>query len=98
MIGSADTEGIIRSLSAVLDRTNDNTVIITGHSDLSNRRDLAQFVQLLNATVTLVRQEIAAGKSERNVADAGLPGLWKPWFAPAAVPQNMNSCRAYMRP
>ena len=86
VIGSADIEGIIHSLSAVLDRSNDDTVIITGHSEMSNRRDLAQFVQLLNETVTLVRREIAAGASEKHVAEAGLPELWKPWFAPDAVP------------
>jgi len=86
VIGSADIEGVIHSLSAVLDRINDDTIIITGHSEPSNRHDLAQFVQLLNETVALVRQEIAAGRSEKDVASAGLPDLWKPWFAPDAVP------------
>lgn len=86
MIGSADIQGIIHSLSAVLDRINDDTVIITGHSEMSNRRDLAQFVQFLNETVALVRREIAAGTSEKDVAEAGLPELWRPWFAPDAVP------------
>lgn len=86
VIGSADIEGIIRSLSAVVDRINDDTIIITGHSEASNRLDLAQFVKLLNETVALVRQEIAAGKSEKEVAEAGLSEIWKPWFAPDAVP------------
>jgi cyclase len=86
VIGSADIQGIIRSLSAVLRRTNGDTVIITGHSEMSNRRELAQFVQLLNETVALVRQEIAGGKSEKEVAEAGLPAIWKPWFAPNEVP------------
>jgi glyoxylase-like metal-dependent hydrolase (beta-lactamase superfamily II) len=86
VIGSADIEGVIHSLSAVLDRTNDDTIIITGHSDISNRRNLSQFVQLLNETVAFVRQEIAAGESEKEVAQAGLPELWKPWFASGAVP------------
>ena len=86
VIGSADIEGIIHSLSAVLDRINDDTIIITGHGEMSNRRDLAQFLQLLNETVALVRQDIAAGKSEEKVAQAGLPEIWKPWFAPGPVP------------
>lgn len=86
LIGSADIEGIVHSLTTVLDRINDETVIITGHSEMSNRRDLAQFVQFLNQTVALVRKEIAAGRSEKDVAAAGLPELWKPWFAPDAVP------------
>jgi cyclase len=86
VVSSADIEGLIHSLSALLDRINDDTVIITGHSDMSNRRDLAQFIQLVNETVALVRQRIAAGNSEKDVADAGLPELWKPWFAPGPIP------------
>jgi cyclase len=86
VVGSADIEGLIHSLSAVLDRINDDTVIVTGHSELSNRLDLGQFVQLLNETVAVVRQEIAVGKSEKEVTEAGLPDIWRPWFAPGAVP------------
>jgi cyclase len=80
-----DMEGIARSLGAVLEHTNDDTIIITGHSEVSNRRDLAQYVPLLNETIARVRQEISAGKSEKEVADEGLPEIWKPWFAPNAV-------------
>ncbi|HKW35269.1 MAG TPA: MBL fold metallo-hydrolase [Candidatus Acidoferrum sp.] len=90
--GGADIEGIARSLSAVLDRINDNTVIITGHTEMSNRRDLANYVQLLNETFALVRQEIAAGKSEKEIAGAGLPNIWKPWFAP----ENASAERDFM--
>jgi glyoxylase-like metal-dependent hydrolase (beta-lactamase superfamily II) len=84
--GGADIEGIVRSLSAVLDRINDDTVIVTGHTEMSDRHDLAEYVRLLDETIALVRQAIASGKSEKDVADAGLPELWKPWFAPDAVP------------
>jgi len=81
-VSKADIEGLVRSLSAVLDRINDDTVIITGHSEMSNRRDLAQFVGIRYGTIALVGQEIAAGKSEKEVVDAE----WKPWFAPQVVP------------
>jgi cyclase len=84
--GGTDVEGIAHSLSAVLQRINDETVIITGHSEMSNRRELAEYLPLLNQTIALVRQDIAAGKSEKEVVDAGLPEVWKPWFAPQAVP------------
>jgi cyclase len=88
--GGADIEGIARSLSHVLDRINDNTVIITGHTEISNRRDLAQYVQLLNETIALVRREIAAGKSEKEIADRGLPGIWRPWFGAEKVPSQRD--------
>jgi cyclase len=94
LAGGTDIEGIARSLSAVLDRINDDTVIITGHSEMSNRRDLAQYVPLLNETIARVRQEIAAGKSEKDVASAGLPDIWKPWFAPHAVPAGHGFMQA----
>lgn len=83
----ADIEGIARSLAAVLERTKDDTIIITGHNnDFSTRRDLAQYLPLLNETIAQVRREIAAGKTEKEVSDAGLPDLWKPWFAPDPLP------------
>ena len=65
-------------------------MIITGHTEMSNRRDLAQYVQLLNETIAPVRQEIAAGKSEKEIADAGLPKIWKPWLAPGTVPSERD--------
>jgi cyclase len=80
--GGQDMEGIAKSLAAVLERVNDDTIILTGHSGPSNRRDLALYVKLLDATIEQVRQEISAGKSEKEIVDAGLPAIWAPWFAP----------------
>jgi cyclase len=81
-----DMEGIARSLSAVLVRINDDTIIVSGHGELENRRDLALYIPLLNQTIADVRQEIAAGKTEKQIVDEGLPEIWKPWFAPHPVP------------
>jgi cyclase len=88
LAGGIDMEGIALSLSAVLERTNDDTIILTGHSEPSTRRDLAQYVSLLKGTIEQVRQEISAGKSEKDVTDEGLPEIWTPWFAPNAVPAD----------
>jgi hypothetical protein len=88
--GGADVEGIARWLSAVLERINDSPVTVTGHTEMSNRRDLAQYVQLLNETIALLRQEIAAGENEKEIADAGLPKIWKPRFAPEIVPPERD--------
>jgi cyclase len=86
--GGEDMEGIAKSLAAVLEHTNDDTIIITGHSQPSNRRDLALYVKLLSATIEQVRQELSAGKSEREILDQGLPAGWTPWFAPQPVPDG----------
>lgn len=55
-----------------------------------NRRNLGRYVQLLNETLALVRQEVAAGKSEKEIEDAGLPKIWKPWFDPETVPNERD--------
>jgi hypothetical protein len=92
--GFADMMGIARSLAAVLARIDDDTIVITGHTEISNGRDLFVYVQLLNETLRLVRDEIAAGQSEKQVTDAGLPALWKRWYAPAAVPAEHEFMQA----
>jgi cyclase len=87
----ADMEGIAKSLAAVLAHTNGETILITGHNDeFSNRADLATYLPLLNKTIDLVRGELAAGKSEKEVSDAGLPAFWAPWFAPRPLPAAHN--------
>jgi glyoxylase-like metal-dependent hydrolase (beta-lactamase superfamily II) len=90
LAGGVDMEGIARSLSAVLERINDETIIITGHSRFSNRGELAMYLPLLQQTIAHVRQEISAGKSEKEIVDEGLPEAWKPWFAPGAVPVDRD--------
>jgi cyclase len=86
--GGQDMEGIAKSLAAVLERINNDTIIITGHSQPSNRRDLELYVKLLSATIEQVRQEIAAGKSEEEIVNAGLPADWATWFAPKPAPDG----------
>lgn len=86
--GGQDMEGIAKSLTAVLEHIDDDTIVITGHSQPSNRRDLALYVKLLNATIEQVRQEIVAGKTEREIVDQGLPADWAVWFAPKAAPDG----------
>lgn len=82
-----DMEGIARSLTAVLSRINDDTIIVSGHGDVENRRSLALYVPLLNQTIERVRKEIAAGKSEKEIVAGGLTEVWQPWFAPKPVPE-----------
>lgn len=87
----ADVVGISQALTFVLAHTNDNTILITGHNDeFSNRAELTMYLPLLNQTIEVVRSEIAAGKSEKEVSDAGLPAFWAPWFAPQKLPAAHN--------
>jgi cyclase len=87
LAGGADIVGVAKSLAAVRDRINSDTIIITGHSaELSNRAELIDYVSLLDKTIDQVRADIAAGKSKSEITDAGLPQIWTPWFAPKSVP------------
>jgi cyclase len=81
-----DMEGLVRTLYYVVDHTNDETIIITGHGELSNRRDLAEYVQLLNDAIAQVKNEIAAGKTDKQIQDQGLPEKWRNWPAADNAP------------
>lgn len=86
LAGGADIVGIAKSLAAVRDRINDDTIVVTGHSPgQSNRAELSEYVALLDKTIEQVRLEIAAGKSKSEIVGAGLPEFWAPWFAPKPV-------------
>jgi cyclase len=74
-----DMEGMARSLGAVVEHTNDDTIVISGHGLPSNRRDLAEYVQLLNDTIALVKQELAAGKTDKEIQAGGLAEKWRQW-------------------
>jgi len=94
LAGGQDMEGIAKSLAVVLAHINDETIIVTGHSQPSNRKDLAQYLQILSATIDGVRRDIAAGKTEKEIADAGLPAIWAPWFAPLKFSGGHDFMRA----
>jgi glyoxylase-like metal-dependent hydrolase (beta-lactamase superfamily II) len=87
LAGGADIVGIAKSLAAVRDRINDDTIIITGHSaGLSNRAELAQYVTLLDSTIDQVRADIAAGRGESEVVARGMPTAWRAWFPGDKLP------------
>src|ERR1700734_300150 len=82
LAGGLDILGITQSLAAVLARVNDDTIIVTGHSQPSNKRELALYLPILNAQIEQVRREMAAGKSRKEIEAEGLAADWTPWFAP----------------
>lgn len=76
-----DMEGMARLLATVVERINDDTIVITGHGELSSRREMAEYVQLLNDAIAQVKQGIAEGKSDAQIQALGLPEKWKQWPA-----------------
>ena len=62
---------------------------------------LERFNPKLRCVITLTRElalaqsrqadrEIAAGKSEKEIADRGVPGIWRPWFGAEKVPSQRD--------
>lgn len=81
-----DMEGTVRTLAAVVEHTNDDTIIITGHGVLTNRCEVAEYVELLNDAIAQVKQGIAQDKSDREIQTWGLPAKWKQWPAADNAP------------
>ncbi len=81
-----DMEGLARTLAAVVDRTNNDTIIITGHGELSNRNEMAEYVELLKDAIARVKEGIAEGKTDREIQAWGLPAKWRQWLAPEEAP------------
>lgn len=73
---NADMDGEAKTLDAVVARINDDTIVISGHGDNSDRRDMAEMSALLDDTLPYVRRQIAAGKTLEQIQAAGLPPKW----------------------
>lgn len=73
--GSVD--GYIANMKAILDQTNNDTLIIPGHGDLAKPRDYWDMYQMIVETQGMVRRGIAAGKSLGELQSEGLPEKFK---------------------
>src|SRR5271155_1524568 len=82
----ADMEGLMRTLYSVAERINDQTIVIPGHGELSNRAEVFEYAELLRDSITQVKREIAAGETEAQIRAEGLPENWRTWPAPDNAP------------
>ncbi|WP_233577504.1 MBL fold metallo-hydrolase [Citreicoccus inhibens] len=72
-------EGYVRNAEQVLKTLPAGAKIIPGHGKLCERADLERFVTMLRETTSLVRTQLAAGKTLEQVKAAGLPPQFKSW-------------------
>jgi glyoxylase-like metal-dependent hydrolase (beta-lactamase superfamily II) len=63
-------EGMIKSGHRVIDLADDATIIIPGHGKISNKKELATFVKMLETIRDNVKKLIDAGKSSDEVVAA----------------------------
>ena len=66
--GSGGTlAGLVTAVEAVLARANDATIVIPGHGPVSNRRELAEYRDMLVTVGRRVREAVEQGKSLEEV-------------------------------
>ena len=74
-------EGLAKNIGEVIPKIPAGAKLIPGHGPLSTIDDLKAYHHMLLATIDIVRQRIAAGKSLDDIKKEGLPDEWKPWAA-----------------
>jgi glyoxylase-like metal-dependent hydrolase (beta-lactamase superfamily II) len=74
-----DVENLARHIGQFADSLPTNTRIIPGHGPLATLDDLQIYRQMLEQTLTIVRQGIATNKSLDQIKAEGLPEEWAHW-------------------
>jgi cyclase len=69
--------GLIQNHEKLLAELPENIKIIPGHGPLSTKAEMSEWIGAIRATVELVFDEIAAGKSLDDIKKAGLPAEYK---------------------
>ena len=67
-------DGIIAAVNQILFIANDKTKIIPGHGNLSNRKELKEYRDVLLMIRNNIHDAIAAGKTQEGIADMKLGG------------------------
>ncbi|HKU15122.1 MAG TPA: MBL fold metallo-hydrolase [Steroidobacteraceae bacterium] len=76
----------IRSIYAGL---SDDVKIIPGHGPLATRKDLGNYLRMLNETGDRVIEQMRQGKSLAEIKKAGLPEEWRPWSWSNVTPDGL---------
>lgn len=64
------------NIASILQRVDDNTLIVPGHGSLANRADLVRFHHMLVSTTSTIKDALAGGKA---AADISLGEEWTSW-------------------
>ena len=69
-------DGVIKNCRAVLEMTDENTVIIPGHGALATQADLVGYIDMLEVVQLELLAMIAAGKNLEAVLASGITASW----------------------
>ena len=79
LTGGGDVEQYIANVKAVLDEIDNETQIIAGHGPMANKQDMADWIAGVEESVEIIREGAEAGKSAKDIVDAGLPEKFAAW-------------------
>ena len=71
--------GFARNIASVLARVDDNTVIVPGHGELADKADLQGYLNMLETTISIVRERLQQGMTEEQIVEQGLGEEWVSW-------------------
>ncbi|OJF69360.1 MBL fold metallo-hydrolase [Alteromonas sp. V450] len=74
-----NVEGYMESVEQLLAKINDETVIIPGHGDISNKQEYTAFLAMISETFNYVKTLKQDGKTLDEVKAMGLDEKWADW-------------------
>ncbi|MBO1254528.1 MBL fold metallo-hydrolase [Alteromonas sp. 5E99-2] len=77
--GGGSVPGYIAAVETLLNKVDDDTIIIPGHGEIADKADLEAFLTMIKVTNTKVDALKASGMSEDDVVKTGLGEEWKSW-------------------
>lgn len=74
-----NVEGYMESVQHLLNKIDDDTVVIPGHGKLSNKKEYTTFLNMISETFSYVKSLKQDGKSLEEVKAMGLADKWADW-------------------
>ena len=74
-----NVQGYMDNVRNVIAQLPEDVKIIAGHGDLASLDDLRTFLHMMEETTTLIRKQMADGKSLEDLKAEGLPEKWAEW-------------------
>ena len=74
-----NVEGYMDSVKQLLAKIDDETVIIPGHGDISNKQEYSAFLAMISETFSYVKALKQDGKTLDEVKAMGLDDKWADW-------------------
>jgi glyoxylase-like metal-dependent hydrolase (beta-lactamase superfamily II) len=77
MGGSID--GLVRNVKSILEIIHQDTIIIPGHYEVTDREGLKSTYDMLLETIGIVREQMALGKDLKQIKTKGFPATYDSW-------------------